>query len=250
MFYDSYNRGYTTDELEGATKLSDFALRISTDKLKEKFGTGLADDFSQILFNCESPNQRNFYLFKLMSEKTMTSEESRIIEKLLSFFSNDVRKNNIVGMHITGYPIGEQLSKEGILLTGHKYVANNMDKNMKHKLEKNITFYNNPIDFITSFINNRGYNNYDKSSVNDIMIVSIPKEEFQNKDSDVIIEKTQDEIENKYVNPKYINGFVRVGKERGEITHYIQNTKNMEQLDRNKSKKTIERNEGQGFERD
>lgn len=81
-------------------------------------------------------------------------------------------------------------------------------------------------------MSSRGYNN-PTGEFNDIMIVSIPKEELEQNKEGIIIEKN----ETKYLNPTYIQGFARVGVEKGNIDNFIENPAFIEKI---KQKETVE----------
>ena len=99
------------------------------------------------------------------------------------------------------------------------YGQNDYKNNIKGTLEKNVTFFSNdPIGLVSQLMSSRGYNN-PTSEFNDIMIVSIPKEELEQNREGIIIEK--DKV--KYLNPTYIQGFARVGVEKGNIDSFVEN---------------------------
>ena len=93
-------------------------------------------------------------------------------------------ENNVIGTHITGSQIGDIVSNEGVLLTGHKFAAtdsliNNNIKSVKGTLEKNITFFKNqPFELLWNLTSGRNYNNNTRENFNDIMLVSIPSTVF------------------------------------------------------------------------
>ena len=93
----------------------------------------------EIMYNMTQPSQRNMCLLRLMSSpiKITTQEHSKNIEKILDIASD---KDSVIGTHIIGSEIGDTLAKEGICLTGHKFVAKDISKdvskNIKQKIDK------------------------------------------------------------------------------------------------------------------
>lgn len=116
------------------------------------------------------------------------------------------------------------MASQGINLSGHKLSAVNFSENdykehLESTLNKNITFFeNNPIELLMNIINSRGYNN-PTGEFNDIMIVSIPKEELKQNKEGIIIETNQE----KHLNPSYIQGFVRMNVKDGNVEKIFDN---------------------------
>lgn len=104
---------------------------------------------------------------------------------------------------------------------------------MKLTLQENITFFqNNPIEMVMQVMGSRGYNN-PTSEFNDIIIVSIPKEELQQNKKEIINEQNG----NRYLNPEYIAGYVKVGVEKGNLDSFRKNPKFIE---KDRTKQDIE----------
>ena len=82
-FQSSFQRRYKGKEYEEALEISNFALKISMDSLKGKFGETLSDRFTEIIYNMPQPSQRNFNLFRLMNSpiQSVTEEQAYNIEK-------------------------------------------------------------------------------------------------------------------------------------------------------------------------
>lgn len=213
LFMKSFNN---TKEQEDAINLTNFILKISSDKLTSIYGEKLANRFMKIIYNTPYPSKRMVDICSLtqLREETLTEMEASEIEKIMDLTDN---KDVIVGTQVTGHEIGEKIFKDGIILTGHKFVTpneNNYKKNIKETLKDNITFFeNDTIGLASQIIKSRGYNHYGNDKYNDVMIVVIPKEELEEDKEGIII---QDDFETS-LNPKYIKGFVRVDAEKGYI---------------------------------
>lgn len=222
-FRKNYEIG--TEEYKNAINLSEFVFKISNDVCNKKFGAELSDKFSQIIYKEEQPFLRIIMISQLMklNIKVKTKNEAMEIAKLLDMASS---QDTLIGTHIIGADTGELLVKNGIQLTGHKYVANDYeskDGNIRRMLFKNITFFdNNPIGLLSEIINKREYNN-PTTDFNDIMIVSIPKEELDKNQEGIVIQKDFGEGPENCLNPEYINGFVRIGVRDGEIEGFYDN---------------------------
>lgn len=218
IFNSTFQKSYKGKEYEEALEISNFALKISMESLKERFGERLADRFTEIMYNMPQPSQRNFNLFRLMNSpiQSVTEEQAHNIEKILDISSD---KNNIIGTHFIGAELGDKLASEGILLTGHKFAVKDDSTSIKQKIEKNVTLYqNDPLGVILQMIEGREYNRQ-TGQFNDIMIVSIPREELERNEQGIIIEKDQ----NQYVNPAYIKGFARIGVKNANFEKFLEN---------------------------
>lgn len=240
IFYDTYG-GHGDKEQEAvAMKLSHLALRLSINELTEKYGEKLTNRFVKIIDDMPYSSQRNFNLFRLMnSNKNVLNEvEESKIAKILDIASD---KDTIIGTHITGRKAGDFYNSEGIPLTGHKfasndYVRNNYRENVKIVLEENISFFkNDPIQVMMQLIGSRGYNNNYGAECNDVMIVQIPKEELEQNQAGIIIQKGND----LYLNPSYIKGFARIGIANGKIEDFVDNPAFIEK-EKDVKKETVE----------
>lgn len=226
-FMMTYNRSFEpgSKELDEAMNLSNFALKLSKEIFDQKFGPELSNRFSQIIYETNYPSIRIFDIFRLMQPGIKVNDEYEAAEmfKLMDIVS---QPENLVGTHIIGSDIGSSLASEGIVLTGHKWVANDYNdrsSNLKSRLSKNITFFDNdPIGFITQFIQSRGYNN-PQGEFNDIMVVSIPREELNRNEPGIIIQNDFGYGLNDCLNPAYIRGFTRVGVRDGHIEGFYDN---------------------------
>lgn len=233
-FQSTFRKRYEpeTPEYKKAKDLSIFALKLSKETFEQKFGTELTEKFTKNIYEEEQPSVGIFNTFMLMnSDIEISSEyESKELVKLFDFAS---KKDTVVGTHIIGSDIGDKLSREGISLTGHKWVANdygNKSGNIKSRLEKNITFFeNNPINFITHIVKSRNYNN-PTAQFNDIMLVSIPKEELEENKEGIITQKDLGVGLEDCLNPEYIKGFARVSVKDGSLEgiHLNPSYKNIE----------------------
>lgn len=76
-FYQTYNRGFKGEELEKINNATNFALKLSMDELKVKYGEKLADRFSEIIYNKPHPSKKMFDLFSLMNSRNTNSFRSR-----------------------------------------------------------------------------------------------------------------------------------------------------------------------------
>lgn len=238
IFYDTYMSYRDKEQEEAAMKLSNFALKLSINNLTKKYGEKLTNRFVKIIDGMQYSSQRNFNLFRLMNmnRNVLKEEEQNKIEKILEIAS---KKDTIIGTHITGREVGDTYNSEGIPLTGHKfasndYTRNNYQENVKIVLEENVSlFQDNPIEVIMQLIGNRGYNNNYGAEWNDVMIVQIPKEELEQNQEGIIIEKEN----GLYLNPSYIKGFARIGITDGNIEAFVDNPAFIE---KDTEKKTVE----------
>ena len=229
-FHDSFNRAYQGNDLKNAIEISNFALKVSMETLSEKYGEKVANRFAEIIYNIPYPSYRNMCLFRLMNSpvKVTTQEQSDNIEKILEIASDE---EHVIGTHIIGAQIGETLSREGICLTGHKFAAKDYSSNIKQEIEKNVSLYDNdPIGVVMQMIDGRGYNHPD-GKFNDVMIVSIPKEELEKNADGIIIENDG----NKYLSPAYIKGFMRVGTENASFEQFVDNPSFLEKRQANQA---------------
>lgn len=223
VFLATYGNTFEEERYKDLVNLSNFALKLFMSDLREKYGQKLGNRLAQIMFNTPNIGLRNTNLAQLIDlpKKELTEKEENILLSLLDISSS---KDTAVGTHITGGDIGETLSKEGIELTGHKFLAVDLssmeyNKNVRSTLDKNVTFFqNDPIGLIIQLFNAKEYNNY-VSEFNDIMIISIPKDDLEENKEEIIIERNKV----RYLNPQYIKGFARVGVENGNIEGFYDN---------------------------
>jgi len=236
-FFETFRKNYKpgTEEYKNAINLSNFALKLSREVFNQKFGPELSDKFSRIIYEQEQPSSRIFMISQLMKPNIRVNSKKEAIEmvKLLDMVSSE---DCIIGTHIIGSDIGKFLAENGIQLTGHKWVANdygNRDGNVRKKLEKNITFFDNdPIGFVTQIIQSRRYNN-PTTEFNDVMVVSIPKEELDKNQEGIVVQTDFGVGPEDCLNPEYINGFVRIGVRDGEIEGFYDNPKFKNKSSRN-----------------
>lgn len=216
-FRKAYQPG--TKEYKDAVNLSNFALKLSEETFYQKFGTELADRFTRNIYETEQPSMRIFNTSMLMKPEVRVNSQYEANE-MLKLFDLASREDTIIGTHITGAEIGDKLVREGISLTGHKFVANdygNKIGSMKARLEKNVTFFDNDaIGLVTHMIKSRGYNN-PTSKFNDIMLVSIPKEELDRNEPNIIVQKDLGVGLEDCLNPEYIKGFARISVRDGSL---------------------------------
>ena len=126
-----------------------------------------------------------------------------------------------------------------LLAEQKKHDYGNKSGSIKSRLEKNITFFDNdPISFVTHIVRARNYNN-PTSQFNDIMLVSIPKEELEKNEAGIIMQRDLGIGLEDCLNPEYIKGFARIFVKDGRLEGLHSNP-----LYRNKSiemdKNTIE----------
>ena len=89
---------------------------------------------------------------------------------------------------------------------------------MEIALSENITFIQNPLEALTEIISNRGYNNYGRGGNNDIMVVRLPNDIMENNSQDIVQQREEGIT---YLNPEYIQGYIRIGVEKGEFQDII-----------------------------
>lgn len=200
--------------------LSLFELKLLRDEYGEKLGSGLTDKFSSIIIQEEYTRKklRDLRDFMVIGNAIKGPDEVQLINQVIDVASNP---DMVIGTHITGTEIGDIISREGILLTGHKFAVNNdIDyKNIKSSLRRNVSFFeNDPLGVISSLLESRHYNN-PQGEFNHVMLVSIPKDELSNNNPDII--RTKDG--NNYLNPEYINGYFEVGVNSGRIEGFKNN---------------------------
>lgn len=201
--------------------IANFALKVSMKGLTEKYGEKLTNRFVQMMYEMPTPRERNFALYDLVHAKTkpLTEQEANYVEEILNFAET---KEHVVGMHVIGAEIGKDIMEEGILLTGHKFVTRELGKtNIKGTLEKNIRFFEDgPIEFVRYIIDGRGYNS-PTGKFNDMVMVAIPKKDLEQNKQGIILENKGE----KYLNPDYISGFVRVDVKNGSLQGFHQKQK-------------------------
>ena len=222
VFYSTYHAYIPEEKYEENLNVSNFALRILKEQLVDKYGDKLANKMVGLIYKKNHLMTRNNSIYSLMSkDMEPVSEEQRVyIEKVLDFASDE---NQVVGTHIIGKDIGDILMKDGIVLTGHKFAAKDFSQekykeDLKGVLSKNITFFHDPIGLLSQLSSARGYNN-PRGEFNDIMLVSIPKEEMEQNEEEIIIQKN----DSMYLNPKYIKGYARMNVENGDIENFFEN---------------------------
>ena len=228
-FISTYRRAYQpgTVEYKEVKDLSNFLLKLSEDTFKQKFGTELSDKFIKNIYEEEHPSVSIFNISMLMDPEIRVNSENEA-RKMIEFFDMATKKDTIVGTHIIGFENGENLSKSGISLSGHKWAANDYNNRSgnaeKTRIEKNITFFdNNPIGFLTQMIKSRGYNNT-TSEFNDIMIVEIPREELNRKEPNLLVQRDFGYGLEDCLNPEYIKGFVRRRVNDGLFAGFYENS--------------------------
>lgn len=216
-FRKAYQPG--TKEYKDAVNLSNFALKLSEETFYQKFGTELANRFTKNIYETEQPSIRIFNTFMLMNPDIKVNSQYEANE-MIKLFDLASRKDTVIGTHIIGTDIGDKLAREGISLSGHKFVANdygNKIGSMRTRLEKNITFFDNDaIGLVTHMIKSRGYNN-PIGKFNDIMLVSIPKEELDRNEPNIIVQKDLGVGLEDCLNPEYIKGFARISVRDGSL---------------------------------
>lgn len=220
-FITTFRKAYQprTEEYKAAVNLSNFALKLCEETFNLKFGTELANRFTKNIYETEQPSIRIFNTFMLMNPDIRVNSQYEANE-MTKLFDLGAKKDNVIGTHIIGADIGDKLAREGISLTGHKFVANdygNKNGSMKSRLEKNVTFFeNDPIGFVTHIIKSRGYNN-PTCKFNDIMLISIPKGELDRNEPNIIVQKNLGVGLEDCLNPEYIRGFARISVNDGKL---------------------------------
>lgn len=216
-FRKAYQPG--TKEYKEAVNLSNFALKLSEETFYQKFGTELANRFTKNIYETEQPSIRIANTLMLMDPDIRANSQYEANE-MTKLFDLASREDTAIGTHITGAEIGNKLSREGVSLTGHKFVANdygNKNGSMKSRLEKNVTFFeNDPIGFVTHIIKSRGYNN-PTCKFNDIMLISIPKGELDRNEPNIIVQKDLGVGLEDCLNPEHIKGFARISVDEGSL---------------------------------
>ena len=153
-----------------------------------------------------------------IAEKINSPEQ---IQSVIDILNIATTPNIVAGTHVTGAEIGDVISREGVLLTGHKFVATDRVRldNVKHSLSKNVSFFkDDPIGLVASIIDSRHYNN-PQGRYNNVMIVVIPEEELTANNSEIIYKHEG----NQFLNPEYIAGYAEVGVANGRIENFKRN---------------------------
>lgn len=220
-WYSPYHYKDNTDKLEES--LNNYTLMLLKDDAYQKYGN-LGNKFCEYIYSQESEGLKRSNMFFL--DRILKSSNYTNLDNVSQVFDMACDENNIIGTHITGTQIGDIISNEGILLTGHKFVAtdsltnNNSKSDVKGTLEKNITFFKNqPFELLWNLISGRKYNNYTRENFNDIMLVSIPENELNNNRDDIIIQNNS----SLYLNPSYIKGYAKINTVDGDIKDIKEN---------------------------
>lgn len=69
----TYNGGFKGKEYENVMNTINFALKISMDDMKAKYGEKLTNKFSQIIYNTPEPIAKMVSLFSVMNSRRSTS---------------------------------------------------------------------------------------------------------------------------------------------------------------------------------
>ena len=219
-WYRPYQYKNNTDKLEES--LNNYTLMLLKDDACKKYGE-LGDKFCKYIYNQENRALKRSNMFLL--DRILKSSNYTNLDNVSQVFDMACDENNVIGTHITGTQIGDIVSNEGVLLTGHKFAAtdsliNNNIKSVKGTLEKNITFFKNqPFELLWNLTSGRNYNNYTRENFNDIMLVSIPENELNNNKEDIIINNN----ESMYLNPSYIKGYAKINTVDGDIKDIKEN---------------------------
>lgn len=223
------------EEIEGESKYDNLMMlyqKIVYDKLLGVYGEKISDRLLNEITKEKNLNVRcrvlTLYYNGIRQKNQISTEQSKDMEELMDVIFNE---DNVVGTHITGRNIGEKILKEGILLTGHKLLAkddSDYSDDLTRRLEKNVTFFNYQMQsrasLLSHIINSRGYN-ASQGNFNDVMIVSIPKNDLENNSEEII-------KNGEYLNPKYLAGYVSVGVKNGEIAQFQKNPEYQESRDK------------------
>lgn len=219
-WYRPYQYKDNTDKLEES--LNNYTLMLLKDDACQKYGN-LGDKFCEYIYSQESEGLKRSNMFLL--DRILKSSNYTNLDNVSQIFDMACDENNVIGTHITGTQIGDIVSNEGVLLTGHKFAAtdsliNNNIKSVKGTLEKNITFFKNqPFELLWNLTIGRNYNNNTRENFNDIMLVSIPENELNNNKEDIIINNN----ESMYLNPSYIKGYAKINTVDGDIKDIKEN---------------------------
>ncbi len=219
-WYRPYQYKDNTDKLEES--LNNYTLMLLKDDACQKYGE-LGDKFCKYIYNQENRALKRSNMFLL--DRILKSSNYTNLDNVSQVFDMACDENNVIGTHITGTQIGDIVSNEGVLLTGHKFAAtdsliNNNIKSVKGTLEKNITFFKNqPFELLWNLTSGRNYNNYTRENFNDIMLVSIPENELNNNRDDIIIQNDS----SLYLNPSYIKGYAKINTVDGDIKDIKEN---------------------------
>lgn len=219
-WYRPYQYKDNTDKLEES--LNNYTLMLLKDDACQKYGN-LGDKFCEYIYNQENRALKRSNMFLL--DRILKSSNYTNLDNVSQIFDMACDENNVIGTHITGTQIGDIVSNEGVLLTGHKFAAtdsliNNNIKSVKGTLEKNITFFKNqPFELLWNLTSGRNYNNYTRENFNDIMLVSIPENELNNNRDDIIIQNDS----SLYLNPSYIKGYAKINTVDGDIKDIKEN---------------------------
>ncbi len=229
LFNSSFMKRYEGKEYNEAMELSNYAIALSRKTLEEKFGENLAKKMIESIYKLDEPFSRNHKIMALAvgdEIKGVPDETSREnLEQLLDLTSNP---DNVYGIHIVGGQNGEGYMQFGYPITGNQLVANDYDLNNDYEFYKNLElniskntylFRNDQIGLILKLIANRGYKAKPDGKYNDVMLVSIPKDELDNNNPDIIV----DIGGHKFLSPEYIKGFVRTDIGNGSINQICTN---------------------------
>ena len=227
-WYNPYTNKYNSDLLE--KNLSNFTIKILKDKVSQKYGNDLSNKFCEYIYNRDRESIKRHDLFVL--DSILKNGDYTNLENLEKVFDLACDKNNILGTHITRENLGDKLSNEGVLLSGHKFAANdltrnNYQNNVRLVLEENITFFDDqPFDLLFNLSGGRNYKNYQKSETKDVMLISIPPQSLNDNAQGIIINKNQ----NLYLNPEYVQGYTKINTLSGNIESINQNPKFVQRI--------------------
>ena len=200
--------------------LATFELKLLRDEYGAKLGKELSDKISAIIIQEENPRKRLMDLRGFMSIAERVDGPEKV-QPIIDVLNIATTPNTVVGTHVTGAEIGDVISNEGVLLTGHKFVATDTVRlnNVKQTLSKNVSFFkDDPIGLVASVIDSRHYN-HPQGRFNNVMIVAIPENELVENNPEIISKRGG----SNYLNPEYIAGYVEVGVGNGKLENFKKN---------------------------
>ena len=157
-----------------------------------------------------------------INKETDVQKQGIIIGKILDLYENDDLE---IGIHRTGgwKDSGKIINSEGLILSGH--IASGANSNdytdIKSKLEQNVSLEKHPGTLILSIATGGNYKNILGKEYVDISVIAIPKQEFEKKEQEIIINKGEELI----LNPKFIKGYVTVNSRTRTLNQYVENPK-------------------------
>ena len=157
-----------------------------------------------------------------INKETDVEKQGVIIGKILDLYENDDLE---IGIHRTGgwKDSGKIINSEGLIISGH--IASGANSNdytdIKSKLEQNVSLEKHPGTLILSIATGENYKNILGKEYVDISVIAIPKQEFEKKEQEIIINKGKELI----LNPKFIKGYVTVNSRTRTLNQYVENPK-------------------------